>query len=324
MTSTFRVDRSSSGVITLRGGVWQTIDVWRVLLSPLVFAPIGYVVARELAGLSEMLFAMGLAFSIYVLWRLSRVRDAVVAVIAENEIRVKRRLRSSSIPREGLESLFVAEIPSNSGWTECWIVGAMVKGAQQELVRTDDAPLALGLRAALERELGSPASAVPDAADRAPPAPRFPFIQLGLTLVLIGFVTWQALTAGKSIAELETGDEPTTTSFTLSTPTSLVLESEIHYADSIPAPLPRAFVYDVTVTRQGQPVTRFECDPHGAGTMLWKTGSGRHVRAFASELPGCSQQLSELGDYAITARRVWRLHRTSVKVASSKLVARAR
>ena len=52
-------------------------------LSPLAFAPIAYVTQRKLAGLDPMLSAMGLVFALFVLWRLTRVRDALSAFVSQ-------------------------------------------------------------------------------------------------------------------------------------------------------------------------------------------------------------------------------------------------
>lgn len=315
------VERSASGEVELSGAVWQRIDLWRVGLSPLVFAPIAYVIQRELAGLDAMLFAMGLFFALFVLWRLTRIRDGVSALVSQDEVRVRRRWRSRSAKRSEILTLFVTEIPSSNGWTECWrLVALLGNGEQRELTRTDDAPLALALERALERELDLPAQAVKGAVEGAPPSPRFPYVQLGASVLLLGFVTWQALTTGRTLAELETGDEPARVSFALAEPGSIELKSEIHYSDSIRAPLPHAFVYDVTISKDGEPVAQFQCDPHAAKTMDWTTGSGRNIRAFMVELPGCTKSLAVAGTYALSARRIWRLDRGSVPIASSKLL----
>ena len=133
-------------------------------------------------------------------------------------------------------------------------------------------------------------------------------------------MSWQALTTGRTLAELETGDDPAVVSFTLAQPGRILIKSEIHYSESIRAPLPRAFVYEVTISKEGEPVAHFQCDPHAAKTMEWTTGSRRNVRAFMAELPGCKTSVATAGTHALSARRIWRLDRGSVPVASSKLL----
>lgn len=322
-----RLTRTPSGHVVFSGSQWQGLEIGRVLAAPLVLAPIAWVIEREIAGLQEMLFAMGLAFVGYLIWRLTKIRDALRVEIGPKEVHARRRGTSGFVSREAIRAVYVAEIPRASGWdTSHRLVVALEDGSHQELARTFDPALALAARRAIEQELALRPGSVetPGAIDAAPRASVVPKIQLGASVVLIAFVTWQTLSSGVAIATLEVTDAPARASFSFDAPAEIVLHAEVHYRDAVPPPLPDALEYEVTLANDQGTLATWRCDPYAVDTMIWRTGSGRHIRAFERELPGCAQRLPAAGNYSITARRAWRIDPAASKIVRTKILVHER